>query len=190
MRKLVSHLITTLDGVVGFDAVVDEIVELRNAEDVLDDFFAKVAEEDAMVLGRATYQEWADHWPTSTLEPFASHINGVPKYVASRTLDAAPWGSHDDATILQGDLADPITALKRRPGRSIGVHGSPTLVESLLHADLLDELRLEVYPVIAGSGARLFREGRPPRRLRLVESTTAANGVVILTYASGGAPAP
>jgi dihydrofolate reductase len=97
-------------------------------------------------------------------------------------------GSRGDATLLEGDLADAITALKGRPGRNIGVHGSPTLVESLLHADVLDELRLEIYPVIAGSGARLFREGRPPRRLRLADATTTANGVAILTYASGGAP--
>jgi dihydrofolate reductase len=130
MRKVVAHLILTLDGVVGFEAVVDTIVKLRDTEAVLADFFAKVAEEDAMLLGRMTYQEWADYWPTSTVEPFASHINRVPKYVVSTTLTAAPWGENGQATVLQGDLADAITALKQQPGKTIGVHGSPTLVTS------------------------------------------------------------
>jgi hypothetical protein len=87
---ILVHLIMTLDGVVKFDAVVDTITKHRNATEVLPDFFAKVAEEDAMVLGRVTYQEWANYWPTSTHEPFSSHINKVKPYVVSKTLDAAP----------------------------------------------------------------------------------------------------
>lgn len=150
MRKVVAYLIITLDGVVVFDAVVDTIVKLRDTEEVLADFFAKVAEEDAMLLGRVTYQEWADYWPTSTVEPFASHINSVPKYVVSQSLDAVPWGTRDNATLVKGNLADEIAALKQQPGKNIGIHGSPTLVEAMLQADLLDELRLEIYPVIAG----------------------------------------
>jgi dihydrofolate reductase len=182
MRKVVAHLILTLDGVVGFEAVVDTIVKLRDTEAVLADFFAKVAEEDAMLLGRMTYQEWADYWPTSTVEPFASHINRVPKYVVSTTLTAAPWGENGQATVLQGDLADAITALKQQPGKTIGVHGSPTLVEALVQADLLDELRLELYPVIAGRGARLFHEGQASKHLQLADAKIIENGVVILTY--------
>jgi dihydrofolate reductase len=182
MRKVVSHTFVTLDGVAVPDAVIDTIAELRNTPEVLDDFFARVAEEDAMLLGRVTYEEWADHWPTSTHEPFASHINGVPKFVASRTLEAVPWGEYDNATLLQGDLADAVGELKRQPGGSIGVHGSPTLVEALLHADLLDEMRLEIYPLLAGTGARLFKDGRAPKRLRLADSRTTGNGVALLTY--------
>jgi dihydrofolate reductase len=181
MRKVVAHLIATLDGVVRFDAVMDTIMKERD-EEVLPDFFERVAKEDAMLLGRVTYQEWAAYWPTSTHEPFASHINGVPKYVASRTLDAVSWGDRANATLLPGDLADTIGALKRRPGGNIGIHGSPTLVESMIQADLLDELRLEIFPVVAGSGARLFREQGPIKHLRLLESRTTSNGVVILTY--------
>lgn len=113
MRKLVAHLIITLDGVVVFDAVVDTIVKLRDTKEVLADFFAKVGEEDAMLLGRITYQEWADYWPNSTNEPFASHINNVPKYVFSKMLDAVPWGTRDNATLVKGKLADSITALKQ-----------------------------------------------------------------------------
>jgi dihydrofolate reductase len=184
MRKIVSHLIMTVDGVVQFDAVADTIVKLRDTEEVLADFFGKMAQEDAMLLGRATYQEWASYWPTSPVQPFADHINSVPKYVASRTLADVSWGTAGNVTLLEGDLAAAITKVKQEPGKSIGVHGSPTLVESLLHANLLDELRLEIYPVIAGTGARLFQGGYQPKRLQLAESRTTRNGVVILTYRS------
>jgi dihydrofolate reductase len=182
MRKLVSHVIMTLDGVAQFDTVADRVGKLRDTDEVLADFFAKLADEDAMVLGRVTYQEWEGYWPTSTVQPFAGHINSVPKYVISRTLDEAPWGTSGNATLLKGDLVDVITALKQQPGRNVGVHGSIRLVQSLLHADLLDELRLEIYPVVAGSGARLFQEGRPPKQLQLATSHTTRNGVVIVTY--------
>jgi len=182
MRTVVAHLIMTLDGVVKFDVVTDTIVKLRDTEEVLADFFARVAEEDAMLLGRVTYQEWADYWPTSTVEPFASHINNVPKYVVSKTLDSAQWGARNSATLVKGNLADAITALKRQPGKNIGIHGSPTLVEAMLHADLLDELRLEIYPVVAGSGSRLFQDGRGIKQLQLAASKITRNGVVILTY--------
>ena len=182
MRKRVSHLILTLDGVAVFDAVVDTIAKLRDTEEVLSDFFARVAEEDAMLLGRVTYQEWADYWPTSTVEPFASHINRVPKYVVSNSLEVAQWGTHGKATLLKGSLADTVTTLKQQPGKSIGVHGSPTLVESLLHADLLDELHLEIYPVVAGRGACLFHDGQPVKHLQLAASKLTSNGVAILTY--------
>jgi dihydrofolate reductase len=182
VRKIVSHTIVTLDGVAVFDAVVDSIVELRDTKEVLDDFFGQVADEDAMLLGRVTYQEWAEYWPTSTSEPFASHINSVPKFVISRSLEAAPWGIHGHATVVNRNFGDAITELKQQPGGNIGVHGSPTLVDGLLQADLLDEMRLEIYPVIAGTGARLFKDGRPPRKLRLADSMTTSNGVAILTY--------
>jgi dihydrofolate reductase len=182
MRKVVSHLIVTLDGVVEFEAVADRIEKLRDTREVLADFFARVAEEDAMLLGRVTYQQWADYWPTSTDEPFATHINSVPKYVASRSLSSVAWGTRGHATLLEGDLAEGIRALKARPGKNIGVHGSPSLVESLLRADVLDELRLEVFPVIAGSGARLFKDGGAPKQVQLVDSKTTSQGVVILTY--------
>ena len=182
MRKVVSHTFVTLDGVAAVDAAMEDIVELRDDEEVLDEFFGKVAEEDAMLLGRVTYEEWADHWPTSTSEPFAGHINTVPKYVASRSLDAAPWPGGDDATVLEGDLADAVNELKQQPGGPIGVHGSPTLVEALLRADVLDEMRLEVYPVLEGEGPRLFKDQGGRRRLRLADSRTTGTGVVILTY--------
>ena len=182
MRKVVSHTFVTLDGVAVVDAAMQDIAELRDDEEVLDEFFGKVAEEDAMLLGRVTYEEWAAHWPTSDSEPFATHINGVPKYVASRSLESAPWPGGDDATVLEGDLAGAVGELKRQPGGPIGVHGSPTLVEALLRADLLDEMRLEIYPVLEGRGPRLFKDDGGRQRLQLAQSRTTSNGVVILTY--------
>jgi dihydrofolate reductase len=182
VRIIRAHLIITLDGVVGFNAVVDTIARLRDRDEVLADFFAKVADEDAMLLGRVTYQEWSQYWPTSTNEPFASHINRVPKYVVSRTLVAAPWGPSGSATLLRGSLAEAIVTLKQQPGKNIGVHGSPTLIESLLQAELVDELRLEIYPVVAGSGARLFHDGQATKHLQLVDSRITKSGVAILTY--------
>jgi len=135
-----------------------------------------------MLLGRVTYREWAEHWPSIIDRPFARHINRIPKYVVSRTLETAPWGTSASATLLKANLAETIKSLKQQPGGNIGVHSSPTLVDSLLQADLLDELRLEIYPVVAGTGARLFRDGGSIKHLQLSDSKIAKNGVAILTY--------
>jgi dihydrofolate reductase len=176
MRKIVAELLLSLDGVAEspdqwqFDHFDDEM---------LADMQAQLAEQDAVLLGRVTYQEWADYWPTSTDEPFASYINNTPKYVVSTTLDRVEW---QNATLIKGNLADELARLKQQPGKNIGVAGSPTLVRSLLQADLLDELKLAVHPVVAGSGKRLFRDGDQLKRLKLVESRTTSTGVAILTY--------
>ncbi|MGW0006841.1 dihydrofolate reductase family protein [Nocardia grenadensis] len=182
MRRLVAHNFVTLDGVAAPDAVVDDLVALRDIDEVFTAFFARVAEEDAMLLGRVTYQEWAQHWPGVTGQPFAEHINSVPKYVASTTLEQAPWGSGPDASVLGGDLRTAVGELKRGEGGPIGVHGSPTLVESLIRSGLVDELRLEIFPLLAGRGARLFRDSRTTMRLRLLESHTMSNGVIVASY--------
>jgi len=183
MRPLVTHNFVTLDGVAVPDAVIDVIAELRDVEEVLTPFFARVAEEKAMLLGRVTYQEWADHWPGISGQRFADHINSVPKYVVSTTLERAPWGSGPDATVISGDIVEAITRLKEEPGGPIGVHGSPTLVEALVQADLVDEIRIETYPVVAGTGARLFNDHKGIKRLRLLSSHTSSNGVIIAAYA-------
>ena len=102
--------------------------------------------------------------------------------MVSKTLDSTPWGTWENATLVRGSLADAITTLKQQPGKNIGIHGSPTLVEAMLQADLLDELRLEIYPVVAGSGSRLFQDGRAIKQLQLADSKITSNGVAILTY--------
>lgn len=174
-------MILTLDGVAKFDAVQAAIMELID-EQVEGDSASKIAEEDAMILGRKTYEEWLHFWPGSDIEPFASHINGVPKYVVSRTLKSVTWPTKGKAHLLSGDLRDDVLALKNQPGKNIGVHGSPTLVGSLIKANVLDLLRLAVFPIVAGKGARLFEGGFPPERFQLVDSLTSKNGVAVLMY--------
>src|SRR5438552_1087824 len=143
---------------------------------------AHLAAEDAILLGRVTYQEWAPYWPTSTDEPYASHINNTPKYVVSTTLDKVEW---KNSTLIKGNLAEEIARLKQQPGKNIGVAGSPTLVHSLLQNDLLNELTLMIHPVVVGKGKRLFQEGGAMKRLRLVDSKTTSTGVLIVTYQPG-----
>jgi dihydrofolate reductase len=195
VRTVVSNMILTLDGVAKIESVQSAIMGLIDDE-VDRSFAAKIAEEDAMLLGRKTYEEWLQFWPGSDIEPFASHINGVPKYVASKTLKSVSWPTAGKAHLLSGNLREEVLALKDQPGRSIGVHGSPTLVGSLIQANVLDLLRLAVFPVVAGKGARLFEEGFPAERFQLIESLTSKSGVAVLTYkplgplegAEGGAP--
>ena len=176
MRKVVAGLFISLDGGVGspnewqFDVFNDEMMASMQAH---------MDAEDTVLLGRVTYQEWAPYWPTSTDEPYASHINNTPKYVVSSTLDRVDW---QNSTLIKGNLAEEISRLKRQPGKNIGVAGSPTLVESLLQDDLLDELTLMVHPVVVGSGKRLFKEGRALRRLKLAGAKTTSTGVAFLTY--------
>lgn len=179
MRKIVAALFISLDGVVEspeqwqFDNVDD---------DMMAEMSAALAVQDAVLLGRVTYQEWADYWPSSNDEPFASYINNTPKYVVSTTLDTVDW---QNSTLLTGDLARELATLKQQPGMSIGVAGSPTLVRSLLQAGLLDQLHLMIHPVVAGSGKRLFKDGDDLERLDLVDSKTTRTGVVLLTYQPG-----
>jgi dihydrofolate reductase len=179
MRKVVAGLFISLDGVTESP---DKWQFDHFDEDMMASMGTHIDAEDTILLGRVTYQEWASYWPTSTDEPYASHINNTPKYVASTTLDKVEWGKWNNATLIKGNLAGEIAKLKQQPGKNIGVAGSPTLVESLLQNDLLDELILMVHPVVVGSGKRLFKDGRNLKRLKLVDSKTTRTGVSILTY--------
>jgi dihydrofolate reductase len=176
MRKVVAGLFISLDGVVEapykwqFDHFDDDMMMMMGAH---------IAAEDTILLGRVTYQDWAPYWPTSTDEPYASHINNTPKIVVSTTLDKVEW---QNSTLIKENLAQEIARLKQQPGKNIGVAGSPTLVYSLLQNDLLDELTLMVHPVVSGSGKRLFKDGGDLKRLKLVAAKTTGTGVSILTY--------
>lgn len=143
---------------------------------------AHLASEEAILLGRVTYQEWLPYWPASTEDPYASHINNAPKYVASTTLDKVEWGKWDKISLIKGSLAEEIARLKQQPGQNIGVAGSTTLVRSLLKDNLLDELTLMIHPVIVGKGKRLFKDGDALKRLKLVDSKMTKSGVALLTY--------
>lgn len=179
MRKVISGLFISLDGVTQSP---DQWQFDHFDEGMMQALGAHLADEDAILLGRVTYQEWAPYWPNSTDEPYASHINRTPKVVVSTTLDSVEWGQWEKPTLIKGNLAAEIGKLKQQPGKNIGVAGSSTLVESLLQADLLDQLTLMIHPVVVGHGKRLFKDGRSLKRLRLVESTTTPTGVVIATY--------
>ncbi len=179
MRKVNSGLFISLDGVAEspdqwqFDVFDDDMGATMGAH---------IAAEDTILLGRVTYQDWTHYWPTATDEPYASHINTTPKYVVSTTLDKVEWGQWANVNLISGNLAEAIARLKQQPGKNIGVAGSPTLVRSLLQANLLDELTLMIHPVVVGSGKRLFEGELALKRLKLVESKTTRSGVSILTY--------
>jgi dihydrofolate reductase len=182
MGKLVSGLFIALDG------VAESPGEWQFAFD--DEMGASMMEQlagvDAILLGRVTYQEWADYWPTEKPpeedDLFASFINNTPKYVVSTTLDKVVWGKYDNVTLIKANVMDEISRLKQQLGNKLVIAGSPTLVESLLHEGLLDELILLVHPVVAGKGKRLFKDGRALKRLKLVDGKTTSSGVAILTY--------
>lgn len=176
MRRVVAGLFISLDGVTESP---DKWMFDHFDEGMMAALQAHIAAVDTVLLGRVTYQEWAPYWPTSTDEPYASHINNTPKYVASTTLKKVEW---KNSTLITGSVADTITRLKHQPGKDIGVAGSSTLVRSLLHGGLLDEITLMTIPVIAGRGKRLFIDGDGPKRLKLVRSNTTGTGVLISTY--------
>jgi dihydrofolate reductase len=179
MRKVVSWLFVSLDGVAESpDKWQFDVFD----EDLGAALTSQMEAEDAILMGRVTYQEFASFWPASTDEPFASHINQTPKYVVSTTLDKAEWGKWEQPTLIKGNLAKEINTLKKQSGKNIGVSGSPTLVRSLLQDDLLDELKLMIHPVVVGKGKRLFTEDVDLKRLKLVDSKVTGTGVAILTY--------
>jgi len=134
---------------------------------------------EALLLGRVTYEGFAAAWPSRDGE-FADKFNNMPKYVVSSTLVDPEW---NNSTVLSGNVAQEVAKLKREQDGDIVVHGSPQLVQTLIEHDLVDEYRLMVYPVVLGSGKRLFGETSDKKTLRLVDSKTVGDGVSILVYA-------
>ena len=128
-----------------------------------------IATQDAVLLGRRTYDEWAEFWPSSDIEPFASFINGVEKFVVTSTTPEETWAK---STVVDGGLVEFVTELKQQSGKDIGVHGSIALTQSLLEQDLVDELRLVIAPALHINGRKLCDKG-PPRRLSLTRNITS-----------------
>ena len=134
---------------------------------------------EALLLGRVTYEGFAKAWPTREGE-FADKFNSMPKYVVSSTLKDPEW---ENSTVLEGDLAGEVARLREQHDGDVVVHGSMQLVEALLENDLVDELRLMVFPVVLGGGKRLFGETSDKKPLQLVDAKTVGDGVSILVYA-------
>ena len=175
MRKLISTLFISLDGVVESP---DKYVRGEMYEDFPEEVDTALLEQDAVLLGRKIYDEWSVFWPASNIEPFATFINNTPKFVVSSTLREVNWKS---STLISHDVTGAIAKLKAQSGKTIGVHGI-SLVQSLLLSGTLDELRLIQVPVIAGSGRRLLERGGPPIQLDLQSSRATRTGLNYLVY--------
>jgi dihydrofolate reductase len=143
--------------------------------------FDEVMKADALLLGRVTYEGFAQAWPSMTDDiGFADKMNGMPKYVVSSTLDKADW---NNSTLVRGDVAGEVARLKQQPGGDLLVNGSSRLVQTLMEHDLVDEYRLMVFPIVLGSGKRLFGDGSTKTTMRLVEQRPVGpDGVLVLTY--------
>ena len=138
----------------------------------------ELARVDALLLGKTTYDLFAGYWPGQSGDGFSDRLNQLPKYVVSRSLQNTEW---NNSHILR-DVVNDVAALKETDGGDILVYGSPTLVKALLHHDLVDELRLMVYPLSVGGGLRLFEDDRELKKLELKHAQGLGNGVLILEY--------
>lgn len=173
MRKVVVCELLSLDGVAeapdtffGWDDAVDATLA------------TVIPTQDAVILGRRTYDAWAPFWPSSEIEPFASFINGVPKHVATSAPLDPEWSG---ATAIGGDLVETVRTLKEQAGRDIGVHGSISVARALLAAGVVDELRLTIGPMVAGRGRRLL-DNLPPMRLEPIDSQISPGGYLMLHH--------
>ena len=184
MGKIIATEFVSLDGVVEAPGGGEEFeyagwsFEIDRGDEGNKFKIDETFESEALLLGRKTYEGFAAAWPSREGE-FADKFNRMPKYVVSSTLGTPEWSN---TTVLRGDLAQEVGRLRERHGGPIVVHGSPTLVQGLLEHDLLDELRLMVYPVVLGKGKRLFGNTTTKKRLRLQSSRVVGDGVEIAIY--------
>jgi dihydrofolate reductase len=197
MRKLVVGAFTSLDGVVQAPGGPDEDRDGGFPHGgwlvpYFDEKFGEVMTEwtkraGAFLLGRRTYEIFAGSWPNATdpADEIATALNTRPKFVASRTLEKVSW---NNSHLLQGDVAREVAKLKAQEGGELQVHGSGGLLQTLLKADLVDTLRIWQFPVVLGTGKRLFGEGAIPVAFRLVESQQTRPGAVLHVYERAGKP--
>lgn len=194
MRKLKAMSFVSLDGVMQGPGGPDEDRSLgfehggwavphfdQTTIDVIGGLTRKAG---GLVLGRRTYDIFAATWPLAEDDdPIGAKLNSMPKYVASRTATDVSW---QNSTLLTGDVPEAVRALKRVDGAELQVHGSIGLLQTLLEHDLVDEFHVFVFPVLVGSGTRLFGAGTIPARLKLVDVTRFDGGVVATTYVRDG----
>ena len=174
MRRIIVSMFVTLDGVM---ETPEKWVPpfATKAIDTLE--FDETREAGTLLIGKRTYQIFAESWPSRTGE-LAERMNGPPKYVVSTTAEKLQWNNSHQIT---GDVGETIAKLKYQPGQNILVVGSGALVQTLMHQNLIDEYRLLVYPIVLGKGKRLFHNGTPAR-LKLSETRAFDTGVVLLRY--------
>jgi dihydrofolate reductase len=174
MRNVVVYEFLSLDGVAEQpDAFITDFDDMMG-----DNLDRVIASQDAVLLGRRTYDEWAGFWPTSDIEPFATFINGVEKFVVTSTPLEPRW---TNASVVDDRVAEFVADLKQQPGGDIGVHGSISLAQSLLEASLVDELRLAIAPALHSQLRRLF-DHAGPKRLSLTRSVTSPTGCLLVDF--------
>jgi dihydrofolate reductase len=174
MRTIIESTLVSLDGVTQDPAAwVGDYMTAEFQQGALE----RLSESDAMVMGRRTYELLARDWAAASGD-FADRITSIRKFVFSSTLEKADWSN---ATIVRGDVVEAVTKLKEQAGRSISLYGHGLLAQTLLRGGLIDEIRLSVFPLFVGTGARLFREGERAR-LQLIDATTLPRGVVVARY--------
>jgi len=191
MRKLIVNTFLTLDGVMQAPGGPEED-ESGGFEhggwsfgywdeqmgEAMGEFMGKPFD---LVLGRKTYEIFAAHWPRSQ-EDGAAELNGATKHVASTTLTQLDW---QNSHLIEGDVVAGVRALKEQDGPELQVHGSATLLQTLIGSGLVDEFRVWIFPVVLGAGKRLFGDGTVPEGLELVEAEASSSGVIMTTYRTG-----
>jgi dihydrofolate reductase len=178
VRKIIAYELLSLD------CVAEEPDQfITNFDDEMRENLGRViATQDTVLLGRRTYDDWARFWPTSDIEPFASFINGVEKFVVTSTTPDVPF---ENTTVVSEGLPRFVTELKRGSGRDIGLHGSIALTQSLLEEGMIDELRLVIAPALQMHGRRLFARGLLSR-LTMTRHVASSSGYLLLDFHIGG----
>jgi dihydrofolate reductase len=194
VRKLSANTFLSLDGVMQAPGSPTEDTEggftvggwsMSYWDDLMGQAMGEaMSTPTAMVLGRRTYEIFASYWPHASEEEGASMMNGTTKYVASRTLSGPlEW---ENSHLIEGDAVEGLAKLKAEDGPDLNITGSSRLIQSLLPANLIDEFHIWIYPVVVGSGKRLFDEGAVPMGMKLVDSKVATTGVILTTYVPDG----
>jgi dihydrofolate reductase len=176
MRKVIEHVLVSLDGVVGGTDISGFFGYTDDA--YMRDRLGQLLACDAMLMGRNTYEEFAEFWPRLAHQPLADRVNALPKYVFSSTLEHADWAN---TTIVRGDVAAEVSTLKQQDGGDLLIYGHGLLGETLLKAHLLDALDLSIHPLVLGQGNQFFRAGQDAT-LKLVAAKSFSKGIVKLTY--------
>jgi dihydrofolate reductase len=178
VRKLIAYEYLTLDGIMEspetwqFPYFSDDFAEFNKAQ---------ILSFEASLLGRTTYETFASFWPNQTHNEFglADKINNTPRFVFSTTLAKVEW---QNSTLIKDNTAQVVAQLKQQTGGDIGISGSATLVQALMQANLIDEYRLALHPVVVGTGTRLFKDGQTSTALKLIDTQTFSSGIICLTY--------